>query len=166
FLASVCRDWEAAATPAVEAGIRVLHLRFGVVLSAAGGALAKMLGPVRMGMGGPIGSGRQSVSWLALDDGLGALSQLRSTRPLHPRTEVATQRGSPTESARYVMKQDTMAQTRLAPRSPASTCRRAPWEDRAQLSLDLGVHRAVSTYGGTTMPSRNILDPIPHPPKT
>jgi len=90
FLASVCRDWEAAATPAVEAGIRVLHLRFGVVLSAAGGALAKMLGPFRMGMGGPIGSGRQYVSWIALDDALGAISHLLSSRTLRGPVNVAS----------------------------------------------------------------------------
>ena len=90
FLASVCRDWEAAATPAVEAGIRVLHLRFGVVLSAAGGALAKMLGPFRMGMGGPIGSGRQYVSWIALDDVLGAISHLLSSRTLRGPVNVAS----------------------------------------------------------------------------
>ena len=73
FLAAVCRDWEAAAAPATLAGIRVLHLRFGVVLHPSGGALAKMLGPFRMGMGGPIGSGRQYVSWVAMDDEVGAI---------------------------------------------------------------------------------------------
>ena len=90
FLASVCRDWEAAATPAVEAGIRVLHLRFGVVLSAAGGALAKMLGPFRMGMGGPIGSGRQYVSWIAMDDVLEAINHLLSNPTLHGPVNVAS----------------------------------------------------------------------------
>lgn len=92
FLASVCRDWEAAATPAVEAGIRVLHLRFGVVLSAAGGALAKMLGPFRMGMGGPIGSGRQYVSWIAMDDVLEAINHLLSNPTLHGPVNVASPR--------------------------------------------------------------------------
>ena len=90
FLASVCRDWEAAATPAVEAGIRVVHLRFGVVLSAAGGALAKMLGPFRMGMGGPIGSGRQYVSWIAMDDVLEAIDHLLSHSTLHGPVNVAS----------------------------------------------------------------------------
>jgi len=59
FLPEVCRAWEAATQPATEAGIRVVHLRFGVVLSPKGGALAKMLKPFRLGLGGPIGSGRQ-----------------------------------------------------------------------------------------------------------
>ncbi|HYB42214.1 MAG TPA: TIGR01777 family oxidoreductase [Candidatus Methylomirabilis sp.] len=78
FLAAVCRDWEAAAGPAAAAGARVLHLRFGVVLSAAGGALAKMLPAFRMGMGGPIGSGRQFVSWVAIDDAVRAIVHLLS----------------------------------------------------------------------------------------
>lgn len=68
FLARVVRDWEAAAAPAQEAGIRVALLRFGVVLSPKGGALAKMLTPFRLGAGGPMGSGRQWMSWLGLDD--------------------------------------------------------------------------------------------------
>jgi len=68
FLADVACAWEAAARPAVEAGIRVVLLRFGVVLSKDGGALAKMLTPFRMGLGGRIGSGRQYVSWVSLED--------------------------------------------------------------------------------------------------
>jgi uncharacterized protein (TIGR01777 family) len=73
FLPEVCRAWEAAAEPARQAGIRVVHLRFGVILSAAGGALARMLTPFRMGLGGRIGSGRQYMSWLSLDDAVGAI---------------------------------------------------------------------------------------------
>jgi uncharacterized protein (TIGR01777 family) len=73
FLAEVCRAWEAAADPARDGGIRVVHPRIGVVLSARGGALAQMLTPARMGGGGPIGTGRQRLSWIALDDVLGAL---------------------------------------------------------------------------------------------
>jgi uncharacterized protein (TIGR01777 family) len=68
FLPEVCREWEAAAEPAARAGIRVVHLRIGVVLTPAGGALARMLPPFRAGFGGTLGSGRQYVSWIALDD--------------------------------------------------------------------------------------------------
>ncbi len=68
FLAEVCRDWEAATQPADEKGIRVVHLRTGVVLSAQGGALAKMLTPFRLGLGGRIGGGEQFMSWIVLDD--------------------------------------------------------------------------------------------------
>ena len=82
FLASVCRDWEAATAPASAAGIRVAHLRLGVVLSARGGALARMLGPFRMGMGGPVGGGRQYVSWIALDDAVGAILHALATPAL------------------------------------------------------------------------------------
>jgi len=73
FLAELCGDWEAAARPAAEAGARVCHLRFGVVLSPKGGALAKMLTPFRLGVGGRLGSGRQYMSWIALDDAVAAL---------------------------------------------------------------------------------------------
>jgi uncharacterized protein len=68
FLAEVCQAWEAAAGPARVAGIRTVHPRFGMVLSAKGGALAKMLPPFRLGLGGKLGSGRQAVSWIALAD--------------------------------------------------------------------------------------------------
>jgi uncharacterized protein (TIGR01777 family) len=70
FLAEVCRDWEAAAEPARRARIRVVHLRFGIVLSPRGGPLARMLPPFRMGGGGVIGSGRQYISWIGIDDAI------------------------------------------------------------------------------------------------
>jgi uncharacterized protein (TIGR01777 family) len=73
FLAEVCRAWEAATRPAEEAGVRVVHLRIGVVLAAAGGALRRLLVPFRAGLGGPVGGGRQFMSWIALDDVVGAL---------------------------------------------------------------------------------------------
>ena len=73
FLPEVCREWEAAAEPATKAGIRTAQLRFGVVLSASGGALQKMLPPFRMGVGGNIGSGRQWMSWIDIDDVVGAI---------------------------------------------------------------------------------------------
>ena len=73
FLAGVCRDWEAAADPARGAGIRVVHPRTGVVLSRSGGALAEMLPFFRLGLGGRVGSGRQWMSWITLDDEVAAL---------------------------------------------------------------------------------------------
>lgn len=76
FLPEVCRAWEAATQPATEAGIRVVYLRFGVILSPRGGALAKMLKPFRLGLGGRIGSGRQWMSWIALDDVLGCIDHV------------------------------------------------------------------------------------------
>jgi uncharacterized protein (TIGR01777 family) len=73
FLPDVCREWEAAARPAVERGLRVVYLRFGVILSAEGGALGKMLTPFKMGVGGKIGSGEQYMSWITLDDVIGVI---------------------------------------------------------------------------------------------
>lgn len=79
FLARVCAAWEAAAQPARDAGIRVVHPRFGVVLSPAGGALAKMLGPFKAGVGGKLGSGKQPMSWVALDDVVYAIHHALAT---------------------------------------------------------------------------------------
>jgi uncharacterized protein (TIGR01777 family) len=76
FLAEVCSQWEAATRPASDAGIRVVHGRMGVVLSGTGGALAKMLPPFRLGLGGVMGSGRQYMSWIAIDDVVGAIQHL------------------------------------------------------------------------------------------
>jgi uncharacterized protein (TIGR01777 family) len=73
FLADLCRNWEKAARPAQDAGIRVVHARFGVVLGKHGGALAKMLPLFRAGLGGKLGSGRQWVSWISLEDAVAAL---------------------------------------------------------------------------------------------
>lgn len=74
FLAEVCRAWEASTEPAHGKGIRVVNLRTGVVLSAAGGALAKMLPPFRMGVGGKIGDGKQYMSWIEMEDLVGIIS--------------------------------------------------------------------------------------------
>jgi uncharacterized protein len=71
FLASVCVEWEASASAARDLGKRVAIVRIGVVLDGAGGALAKMLPPFRLGIGGPVAGGRQYVPWIALDDVVG-----------------------------------------------------------------------------------------------
>jgi len=68
FLARLAADWEAAADPARNAGMRVVHPRFGVILSPAGGALARLLLPFRLGLGGPFGKGNQWMSWITIDD--------------------------------------------------------------------------------------------------
>jgi uncharacterized protein (TIGR01777 family) len=68
FLADVCQQWEAATVTATEAGIRVVNLRIGVVLAKHGGALKAMLPAFRLGLGGPVGSGLQYWSWIAMDD--------------------------------------------------------------------------------------------------
>lgn len=71
FLALLARDWEAEAMRASAAGIRTVMLRFGVILARNGGALPKMLLPFRLGVGGRIGSGRQWLPWIALEDAVG-----------------------------------------------------------------------------------------------
>ncbi|MDH4146635.1 MAG: TIGR01777 family oxidoreductase [Acidimicrobiia bacterium] len=76
FLADLCRDWEAATAEAEQAGVRVAHLRTGVVLARDGGALAKMLPLFRLGLGGRMGSGRQYWSWISLTDVVGAITFL------------------------------------------------------------------------------------------
>lgn len=73
FLAELTAEWEEAATPLRDRGVRVVHLRFGVVLSPSGGALRRLLTPFRLGVGGRAGTGRQWMSWIALDDCLGAV---------------------------------------------------------------------------------------------
>ena len=73
FLSRVVQDWEAAAAPALDAGVRLVRIRSGIVLSPHGGALAKLLPPFRLGAGGPIGGGEQWMSWISLEDHLRAM---------------------------------------------------------------------------------------------
>jgi uncharacterized protein (TIGR01777 family) len=73
FLSEVCREWEKASLQASAAGIRVVHLRIGVVLSGEGGALQKMLTPFKLGLGGKVGSGSQYMSWITLEDLVGVI---------------------------------------------------------------------------------------------
>ncbi len=73
YLPDLCRDWEAAASPARAAGIRVVYVRSGTVLSTAGGMLPRVLPLFRLGLGGVLGSGAQYLSWIALADHIGAL---------------------------------------------------------------------------------------------
>ena len=73
FLAKVCVEWEETSSLAKEKGIRTVDCRFGIILDPNGGALKKMLPPFRMGIGGKIGDGKQWMSWIALDDVVGAL---------------------------------------------------------------------------------------------
>lgn len=82
FLAEVCQAWESAADPAREAGIRVVHPRIGMVLAAGGGALSKLRLPFSLGLGGPIGSGRQYMSWIALEDLMGVFQAALSEESL------------------------------------------------------------------------------------
>jgi hypothetical protein len=73
FLAKLCRDWEAAASPAAEAGVRLVLPRLGVVLSGEGGAMSRLLPIFRLGLGGRVGNGRQYWSWITLEDVVAAI---------------------------------------------------------------------------------------------
>jgi uncharacterized protein len=82
FLADVVKAWEAASRPAEGGGIRVVRLRFGIVLSPAGGALGRMLTPFRLGLGGRLGSGRQWTSWISIGDVVGSIRHALATQEL------------------------------------------------------------------------------------
>ena len=91
FLAKVCGQWEEASNVAAEAGIRVANVRFGVVLSSKGGALKKMLLPFKMGLGGVIGSGRQYMSWLSIDDAVAMIQYVIANDSIHGSVNFVTQ---------------------------------------------------------------------------
>ncbi len=76
FLAALSQAWEQAAAPAIDAGVRVVNARIGIVLDPTGGALAKMILPFKLGLGGKIGSGRQFMSWISLVDAVRAIDHL------------------------------------------------------------------------------------------
>ena len=83
FLADVCREWEDATEPATKAGVRVVNLRFGPILAREAGMLGKMLTPFKMGMGGKVGSGKQYISWVAIDDVVGAIKLALADERIH-----------------------------------------------------------------------------------
>jgi len=82
FLTDVCKEWEAAAEPARQKGIRVVHVRIGILLTPKGGALGKMIRPFKLGVGGRLGSGKQYWSWIAIDDLLRVIEFALTTDPI------------------------------------------------------------------------------------
>lgn len=91
FLSEVCQEWEAATQPAVDAGIRVVNMRFGVILSAGGGALQKMIPPIKSGLGGRLGSGQQYMSWITLADVIRGVSFLLQHSTIHGPVNMVSQ---------------------------------------------------------------------------
>jgi uncharacterized protein len=83
FVSEVCREWEKGTLAASRAGIRVVHLRIGLVLSAEGGSLPRMLTPFKLGLGGKLGDGRQYVSWITLEDLVGVIRRALEDKHLH-----------------------------------------------------------------------------------
>ena len=82
FLPEVGQQWEEACRPAAQAGMRVVNLRFGIVMSPKGGALQKMLPPFRFGLGGRLGDGKQWMSWISLPDAAGAIAHALANESL------------------------------------------------------------------------------------
>jgi uncharacterized protein len=82
FLPEVCNAWESATAPAVDRGIRVVHLRIGIVLSSEGGALPKMVTPFKLGLAGTLGNGRQYMSWITLNDLCRAVNHVATSESL------------------------------------------------------------------------------------
>jgi hypothetical protein len=89
FLSDVCREWESATQPAADAGIRTVQMRTGVVLTPKGGALAKMLLPFKLGVGGRIGTGKQWMSWIDIQDMVGAILHILNSELRGPVNMVA-----------------------------------------------------------------------------
>jgi uncharacterized protein (TIGR01777 family) len=99
FLAQVVQEWERAADPARRAGMRVVHLRFGIVQSRAGGALRAQLPLFRLGLGGRVGSGSQYVSWVGIDDVVGAIEHALASADLSGAANVTAP--EPVTNAQY-----------------------------------------------------------------
>jgi len=115
------REWEAAAAPAREAGIRVVHLRIGMVLTPRGGALARMLPASRLGIAGRIGSGGQYLSWISIEDLIGAIHRCLADRSLSgPVNAVAPNPVTQAEFARTLAR---VLRRPLGPPAPAALLR-------------------------------------------
>ncbi len=89
FISEVCRAWEEAARPAIDRGIRVVFLRIGVVLHPGGGALGRYLPPARLGLGGIMGSGGQYISWISMEDLIGAVEHILFTKDIRGPVNIA-----------------------------------------------------------------------------
>ncbi len=119
FLADVTREWEAATAPAEAAGIRTVHLRTGIVLSPHGGALARMITPFKLGLGGRIGSGNQYMSWISIDDEVGAILHAIDTSsvrgPLNATAPNPVTNREFTKTLGHALHRPTLLPTPLAP---------------------------------------------------
>ena len=99
FLSGIVREWEGAAAPIAAAGVRLVLLRTGIVLSPEGGALGKMLLPFKLGLGGPLGSGKQWMSWISLDDHVRAMEHALVSDALHGPANLAAP--NPVQNAEF-----------------------------------------------------------------
>lgn len=145
FLAEVCRQWENACEPARRAGVRVVNLRIGVVLAAAGGALARMLPLFRLGLGGRLGSGRQMMSWISLDDVVGLVHHLLFSKLAGPVNATAANPVSNAEFTRTLAR--LLRRPALFP-VPAAALRAALGE----------MGEALLLHGAPVLPRRALAD--------
>jgi uncharacterized protein (TIGR01777 family) len=144
FLAGVARDWESAAEPATAAGIRVVSLRSGIVMSSRGGALGKVLPLFRVGLGGRLGSGRQWVSWIARPDHVAAMRFLLKSDDV--RGPVNLTAPNPVTNAEYTKKIAEAVRRPAALAAPSSA-----------LKLALGGF-AETVIGGQRVMPRRLLE--------
>ena len=162
FLAEVSRVWESAADPARAAGVRVVHPRFGIVLSPAGGALAKMLPAFQAGLGGPLGGGEQAVSWVGLDDVVDVLLTLVENPAFAgPVNVVAPERVTQREFAQVLGR--VLRRPAVLP-APAAAIRLALGRQMADETLlaDLAVDSAVLREQGYTWRHARLEDALRH----
>jgi hypothetical protein len=119
FLAGVCAAWEAATAPAEAAGIRTVHLRTGIVLTPSGGALGRMITPFKLGLGGRIASGKQWMSWISIDDEVGAIRHALTTDglvgPVNATAPTPVTNADFTKTLGSVLHRPTLLPTPLAP---------------------------------------------------
>jgi uncharacterized protein (TIGR01777 family) len=119
FLAGVCQAWEAETQPAIDAGIRTVHIRTGIVLAKHGGALKRLLLPFKLGIGGRVGSGRQWMSWVTLDDEvraiLHALDAARLDGPINVTAPTSVTNDEFTKTLGAVLHRPTVLPTPLLP---------------------------------------------------
>ncbi len=121
FLAGVCREWEAAARPAVDAGIRVVHLRFGLVLSPATGGLRQLLPLFKVGLGGRLGSGQQYIAWISIDDAVDVLCHAIASPDLHGAVNAVAP--DPLTNSEFVSELARVLRRPVGPAIPASLLR-------------------------------------------
>ncbi|WP_036323829.1 TIGR01777 family oxidoreductase [Microbispora sp. ATCC PTA-5024] len=146
FLAGLAQRWEEATAPAEEAGLRVVRLRTGVVLSGEGGALAKVLPIFKMGAGAALGTGRQYVSWISLPDWVGAVRFLLARDDLSGPVNVTAP--EPVTNAEYTA---AIARALHRPTMPLTTPRLA-------LRLALGEFAEEAVLAGQRVIPRRLLD--------
>lgn len=121
FLAALCQDWERTAADVLSDGIRVIHLRFGIILSRNGGMLQKLLTPYRLGLGGKIGDGRQYLSWISIDDAVHAINLLLHSDDVAGAVNIVTP--SPVTNEEFVRTLGTVLRRPVLFRIPANVLR-------------------------------------------